>query len=100
MIIGTKKEVMKRIGEAIKARRLRRNIPQQVLAERSGVSLTSLKRLEGGLGVTLETFVQVCRTLGVDGWIADIEPQDEVSPIAYADAMKKEMAKKRRRAHV
>lgn len=100
MTIGSKNSILRRIGEAIREHRLRQNIPQQVLAERSGISTTAVKRLEKGDGATLGTFVQVCRTLNVDGWIADLEPRDEVSPIAYADALKKSAAKKRRRAHV
>ena len=100
MTIGSKEAILKRIGEALKERRLRQNIPQQVLAERSGISLTALKRLESGAGATLGSFVLVCRTLGIDNWIAELEVRDEVSPIAYADALKKTAAKKRRRAHV
>ena len=100
MTIGNKEAILKRIGEALKERRLRQNIPQNVLAERSGISLTAVKRLENGDGATLGSFVQVCRTLGVDGWINELEPRDEVSPIAYAEALKKSVAKKRRRAHV
>ena len=100
MVIGTKEDILKRIGESIRRHRLLSNLPQRILAERSGVSLTSLKRLECGLGVTLETFVQVCRTLRLDGWIAEIEPRDEVSPIAYADALRNGTRKERKRAHV
>ena len=84
----------------MKEHRLRQNLPQAVLAERSGVSMTAIKRLEGGMGATLGSFVQVCRTLGLDGWVSEIEPKDSVSPIAYAEALKKTFAKKRRRAHV
>ena len=100
MTIGSRGDILKRIGAALKEHRLRKNVPQHVLAERSGISLTAVKRLEGGQGATLGSFVQVCRTLGLDGWIADIEPKDYVSPIAYAEALKKTEAKKRRRAHV
>ena len=92
--------MLKRIGVALKAHRLRQNIPQNVLAERSGLSLTAVKRLENGDGATLGSFVLVCRTLGIDGWIGGLEPHDEVSPIAYAEALKKSAGKKRRRAHV
>ena len=100
MTIGTKKEIIQRIGKALKEHRLRQNIPQNVLAERSGLSLTAVKRLENGDGATLGSFVLVCRTLGIDAWIGDLEPHDEVSPIAYADALKKAAGKMRRRAHV
>ena len=100
MTIGNKGFILHRIGEVLRVHRLRLNLPQKVVAERSGVSLTSVKRLESGEGATLGTFVQVCRTLNLDGWIAAIEPHDEVSPIAYAEALKKTAAKKRKRAHV
>ena len=100
MTIGNRETILKRIGEALKTHRLRQNIPQNVLAERSSISLTAVKRLESGEGATLGSFVLVCRTLGIDHWIADIEPRDEVSPLAYAEALKKSAAKKRRRAHV
>ena len=52
MTIGCKETLLKRIGEALKERRLRQNIPQNVLAERSGISLTAVKRLENGDGAT------------------------------------------------
>lgn len=91
---------MARIGGAVKEHRLRQNLPQAVLAERSGVSLTVIKRLESGAGATLGSFVSVCRSLGIDRWISEIEPHDEVSPIAYADALRKSSKMKRRRAHV
>lgn len=100
MTIGTKKEILQRIGKALKEHRLRQNIPQNVLAERGGVSLTSVKRLESGLGATLGTFVEVCRVLKLDDWIANLEPRETVSPLAYAEALKKGNAQKRRRAHV
>ena len=100
MVVGSKEELLERIGEALMEHRLRRNITQQMLAERSGLSLTAVKRLEGGDGATLGSFVQVCRTLGQDWWISDLEPKDEMSPIAYADAIEKSQVKKRKRAHV
>ena len=100
MTIGSRENILKRIGEALRTYRLRLNIPQKILAERSGISLTSVKRLENGNGATLGSFVQVCRILGQDGWISAFEPRDEVSPIAYAEALKNVALKKRRRAHV
>lgn len=100
MTIGTRETILQRIGVAVREHRLRKNITQKMLAERSGISLTAVKHLERGVGATLGSFVQACRTLGIDGWIAEIEPRDELSPIAYADALKKAAQKKRRRAHV
>jgi len=100
MLIGSKEEILKRIGVALRKHRLRQNLPQNVLAERSGLSLTAVKRLENGSGATLGSFVQICRTLHQDGWIDALEPKDEVSPIALAEALKKTASEERKRAHV
>jgi len=106
MIKGTRQEILRRIGESVRTWRLRENISQQVLAERSGVSLNAIRHLESGEGATLGTFVQACRTLGKDRWITDLEPKDEVvSPIAFAEALKRSAAAKPReraskRSHV
>lgn len=96
MIKGTRQEILRRIGESVRTWRLRENITQQVLAERSGVSLNAIRHLESGEGATLGTFVQACRTLGKDRWITDLEPKDEVSPIALAEALKRSTASKPR----
>lgn len=100
MVIGNKEEILRRIGQDIREHRLRKNLSQLLLAQRSGVSLTVVKRLESGYGATLGSFALICRTLGQDGWIEALHPQDVLSPIAYADALRKAEAKKRRRAHV
>ncbi len=89
MIKGTRADILKRIGVSIATCRLHANITQRSLAERCGVSLNAVRHLERGAGATLWTFVQVCRILGKDGWILDLEPKEEMSPIAFADAMKK-----------
>ena len=78
MTIGTRETILQRIGVAVREHRLRKNITQKMLAERSGISLTAVKHLERGVGATLGSFVQACRTLGIDGWIAEIEPRDEL----------------------
>ena len=99
MVIGNKEKILQRIGASLKEHRLRQNVTQNMLAERAGISLTAVKRLENGTGATLGSFVQVCRILNLDRWIQDMEPTDTISPIAYADALKKSAQKKRRRAH-
>lgn len=100
MTIGSKETVLIRIGESVREHRLLQNLTQTTVAARSGISLTALKHLERGEGATLGTFIQVCRTLNLDNWITGLKPMDTISPIAYADALKKSALKKRRRAHV
>ena len=99
MVRGTKSEILKRIGNSIRGHRLQANITQQMLAERSGVSLNAIRHLESGVGASLGTFVQACRILGKDRWILDLEPRDEPSPIQLAEALsRKKRVKKRMRA--
>lgn len=90
MIVGTKEEILVKIGNGVKRRRLEGNISQKELARRSGVSVKALCNLECGKGATLGTFVVVSRSLGLDGWIARLdEGSEELSPITYAEALKK-----------
>ena len=72
------------IGSMLKRERLYRNLSQKVVSERSGVSESALKNLEGGKGASLTTFIQVCRTLGKDEWIMRLGPADELSIRDYA----------------
>ena len=89
MIIGTREELLAKIGNGIKHRRLEDNISQKEMARRSGVSLKALSNLECGKGATLGTFVAVSRSLGLDGWMARFdEVAEELSPLAYAEALK------------
>ena len=89
MVKGTRQDILKLIGASVASHRLQANISQQVLAERCGVSLNAIRHLEHGTGATLWTFVQVCRILGKDRWIVDLEPKEELSPIAFAEALGK-----------
>ena len=99
MVYRTKEEILSRVGGALKTCRLQQNISQQVLAERSGVSLNAVKNLETGSGATLGTFILVCRTLGKDGWIdALTRTNEELSPIAYLEALRKANRRIRERA--
>ena len=85
MVKGTKQEILRRIGASLRAWRLRENLTQQVLAERSGVSLNAIRHLESGEGATLGSF--------------DLEPRNELTPLAIAEALKRQSpAKPRQRA--
>ena len=89
MVKGTRQDILKLIGASVASHRLQANISQQVLAGRYGVSLNAIRHLERGTGATLWTFVQVCRVLGKDRWIVDLEPKETLSPIAFAEALGK-----------
>ena len=102
MVIGTRSELLSKIGSGIKRRRLSINIAQKELARRSGVSLKAIANLETGRGATLGSFLLVSRSLGLDGWMERFaEDKEEFSPIAYVEALKKKQSrefKRRQRA--
>lgn len=79
MVLGKIEDILADVGSMLKHERLYRNLSQKVVAERSGISESALKNLEGGRGASLSTFIQVCRTLGKDEWIMRLGPADAVS---------------------
>jgi transcriptional regulator with XRE-family HTH domain len=52
-------------GDALKSARLRRGLTQEQLAERTGLSLRVIKKLEAGGTGRMETYHTLARTLGV-----------------------------------
>lgn len=69
------------LGAGIRELRLSLNLSQQVVAERSAVSLKAIKNLENGTGASLRSFIAVCRTLGKLDWMNTIPPPDGESPL-------------------
>ena len=80
----TREEWMRRIGENLRARRLRENLSQQTVAARGDVSLKAVKNLESGRGASVHSLVSVCRTLGAMDWVDSLAPADPVSPLEIA----------------
>ena len=75
--------LLSQVGENIRQLRLSRNLTQQMLAERCGVSAKAVRNLEGGTGVSLRSFLSICRLLGKLDWIKTLPPpMGGMSPIA------------------
>lgn len=47
-ILSVTEEILKTLGERIKLARLRRNLPAELIAERAGISRSSLWKVESG----------------------------------------------------
>lgn len=62
--------------------RLARNMTQARLAAEAGVSPRTIRRLEKGQGVSLDTFIRVLRALGIQGTLAALLPDPSVQPVA------------------
>lgn len=56
------------LGERLKLARLRRKLGTSVVAQRAGISRTSLYKVEAGApGVTMGTYLRVLAVLGLEG---------------------------------
>ena len=91
-------QLCKRIGDKLKATRLKRNITQQSLAEASLVSLSSLKKIEAGEIGTFDTLLRVLRTLGMLDCIYPLLEEEQLSPNEYYEFVNKSRRHTRKRA--
>lgn len=77
----TSEELEQELGAQIRAARLRRNLTQEELAAKAGVSRVSIRSLEKGDGSSVQTFVRVLKALGLQRWISGLQPEVKVSPL-------------------
>ena len=61
-----------RIGEAIKAERLRQNLTQEELGERIGVQKAQISRMERGYSISIPTMSRVFKALGISTATLDL----------------------------
>lgn len=90
--------VQRKIGARLKALRLKQNITQQSLAENSGVSLSSVKKIEKGEIGSFDALLRVLRTLGKLDALLPLVEEEQLSPNEYYELMQKVGAHQRKRA--
>ena len=88
----------KRIGEKLKAIRLKRNITQQSLAEAASISLSSVKKVENGEIGSFDTLLRILRTLGMLESISQLFEEEHLSPSEYYEMVNKAKKQTRKRA--
>lgn len=86
--------LLERIGATIR-RRIGANITQKQLAQRADVALSSVANIEKGKSCSLLTIIQVLRTLQCLDLLEPFFREEELSPIAYAEAMRKQRTHQR-----
>jgi transcriptional regulator with XRE-family HTH domain len=69
------------LGQRLTRHRLNQNLSQAEVAERAGVSLRTVARLEGGEPTQLESFLRVLAALGLDRGLDRLVPEVPESPI-------------------
>ncbi len=87
--------ILQKIGGRIRDYRMRMEITQDELAERSGVSMGTIVRLEQGNAVSTLLFVSILRTLGLLENMDVLLPELGISPILMKKMQGKKMMRVR-----
>lgn len=91
-------EICRRIGARLKRLRLRQNYTQQSLAEEAQVSVSTLKKIEGGTISSFDALMRVLRILGELDKLAPLIYEEELSPNEYYELVENAKKKQRKRA--
>lgn len=90
--------ILSKIGQRLKALRLKQNITQQRLAEESGVSLSTVKKIENGEIRSFDSLIRVLRTLGKLDVFQPLVEEEQLSPSEYFEMVNKANKAQRKRA--
>ncbi len=90
----TNKRILIEIGSRIKQHRIKINLTQLELANKTGLSRVAISKIERGNGANLSSLIQILRMLDLLQNMEYLFPADEISPIELI----KLKGKKRKRA--
>jgi len=97
MSLITTVKALRKTAENMRALRLEKELTQEGLAERSGVSLASLRKFEQKGLISLESFFKLAMTLGcLESLVEAVEPKNE-NFSSIDDVLKNKKDKKRQR---
>ncbi len=94
----TDSTVLAELGERLRSRRLERNWSQQELADRAGVGLTTVQKLESGRDTQLTSAIKVLRALNLMDRVDGLIPQATPGPIVRREMEALAAKRTRRRA--
>ena len=76
--------MLKQLGENMRLARLRRNVTARLTAERAGISVTTLTKIEqGNPAVSMGSYLQVLVTLNLERDILKVAADDELGRSRY-----------------
>ena len=67
----TPSEIAAILGKRLKQQRLQQNITQAILAERAGIGISTIARIESGQGGTLDNVIRMASALGLINELAE-----------------------------
>ena len=91
-------QIQKKIGEKIKATRLKQNITQESLDESALIPRLSVQKVESGEIKSFDTFLRILRMLGMLDEIHHLCKEEELSPSENYDLVNSIKKNRRKRA--
>lgn len=91
-------EIIRKISAKLKELRLTQNISRQAMSVSSGVSMSSVVRMEEGEIKSFESFLRVIRMLGKLDVFQPLLQEEEISPNEYFKLVQAGKPKQRKRA--
>ncbi len=91
-------EITARISARLKTLRLKQDISRQEMSTSSGVSVSSIARIEDGEIKSFESFLRILRTLGKIDLFLPLLQEEEISPNEYFELVHSAKKKERKRA--
>lgn len=99
IVFPQEQRLLSQLGERLKLARLRRKLSNAVVAQRAGISRTSLYKVEAGdPGATLGTYLRVMAALGLEADINVLAADDKVGRKLQDLALEAPASAPRRRA--
>ena len=90
--------ILAKLGARIKSSRLKQNITQENLAISANISLSSVKKIEGGEIKSFDSFLRVLRVLGKLDIFQSMVDEEQLSPSEYYELVNSTKKAIRKRA--
>lgn len=87
------------IGEKLRSYRLDKNLPQQAVASKAGISRGVLQRMESGQGTSLRAFIGVLKALQLEDWFETLAPIAAINPLLMVDDQPRQRARRKKNSH-
>lgn len=97
--LATTEEILRELGQRLRAQRMVKLMTQIELAARAGIALGSVKKLESSGNTTVHTLVRVIQMLSLTDDIADIlrlKPSSSIAEMERAELAKRKRARRPR----
>lgn len=79
VVFPQEQRLLSQLGERIKLARMRRKLSNATIAQRAGISRTSLYKVEAGdAGATMGTYLRVMAVLGLEADVNGLAADDKV----------------------